>query len=168
MKVKKVAAIGLAFTMGMAGVKFVDSYITNENTKQEVNRFVASRFFDSYYRIPDGFKYSDFDTVKNTYYVHRNNNRTIISENEYVKGYECLGVYNSKSSSDTLFYYEIANSDDIVTYETVSYDDIQGKKSPFNVISDLTLIDENAPEDVSAFVPQDSIDDVNSYAKNMG
>ena len=168
MEAKKVTAIGLAFTMGMSAVKFVDSYITNDNTKQEVNRFVASRFFDSYYRVPDGLKYSDFDTVKNTYYVHKNNNRTIISENKYINGYECLGIYNSRSSSDAIFYYEISNSDNLVTYQIVSYDDIQGKKSPFNIISDLTLIDENAPEGVSAFVPQDSIDDVNRYAKNMG
>lgn len=164
----KLVAIPLAVAIISGGAKIAYDYNTNVDVKRQINRFLAAHIVSSsYYSIPDGVKYSDFNYGEKTYYVHKKDSKVIVSDKEYVKDYECLGIYDSKNSADAIFYYKISNGTDMYAYEVVSYDDIEGNKSPFNVLDDVTLIDENSPDEVSAYVPEPSIKPLGDYAKSM-
>ncbi len=167
-KNRKLIAVGLSAVMIVGGVKLAYEVYENDiNVRRDINRFLSAHFMSStYYSIPDGLKYSDFNSNE-IYYVHRNDNKTIVSNKDYVEGYECLGIYNSMNSADAIFYYKISNGEGLVAYQVVSYDDIEGDKSPFNMLEDLTLIDENSPDEVTAYIPDPSIKPLDGYAKTM-
>lgn len=166
-KTKKSLAVCLSSLMVLGTIESIYQYKTNINVERQMNRFIASTFLDNNYSVPNGTKYSDFDTTKETYYVLKKDNRTILSTNPTLVGYECLGMYDSKNSADAIFYYTVVSSADMVCHKVVSYDELEGKKSPLHIIDDVTLIDENAPEDVSAFIPEPSIVPITDYAKVM-
>lgn len=99
---------------------------------------------------------------KKTYYVHRNDKRTILSQNKKVDGYDLLGVYASRSSADAVTYMIRDNGDGTSFYKIVSYDDME------KLNNDITfyIVDENTPENLTgAFVPDVSINSV-GYSKN--
>ncbi len=104
----------------------------------------------------------DSDFYKKTYYVHRNDKRTILSQNEKVDGYDLLGVYASRSSADAVLYMIIDNGDGTSFYKIVSYDDME--KLNNNIT--FYIVDENTPENLTgAFVPDVSINSV-GHSKN--
>ena len=167
-KSKKTLSFCLGCLIVLGGAQAVYEYNNDIEFEREVNSFITSKFFDKTYSIPNGKKYSDFNTLKETYYVYKNDKRVILSTNPNLDGYECLGIYDSKNSADAVFYYAVVSSADMVAYDVVSYDDLEGRKSPLNIIDDVTLIDENSPEEVSAYIPEPSIRPIDDYSKVIG
>lgn len=164
----KLVAIPLSVAIIVGSAKIAYDYNTNMDIKRQINKFLLAHIISSsHYSIPKGVKYSDFNYGEKTYYVHKKGGKVIVSDKEYVEDYECLGIYDSKNSADAIFYYEISNGMDMYAYEVVSYDDIEGKRSPFNILEDITLIDENSPDEVSAYVPEPSIKPLGDYSKSM-
>lgn len=106
----------------------------------------------------------DENFVKRTYYVHSNDKRTILSQNESVAGYDLLGIYISRSASDAIIYMIKDNGDGTITYKALDYDELD--KIPDRESLKLYVIDENSPEGLNgAFVPPISIDEI-GYSKN--
>ncbi len=134
------------------------SYSKDISCKRQANKFLYSTFLGIDYSVPNGIKYSDFDS-DDIYYVHQNEKRTIISTNKYVEGYNCLGIYDSRSSSDAIFYITYStDGGETINCKSISYDDIEKDNHRiFNYVSDLTIIDENSPESACAFIPDNSI-----------
>lgn len=162
---KKIIATTLAATMIICTSSLVAyEYNNNINVRRQTNDFIYSTFFGLDYSVPNGAKYSDFDPLKMVYYVHKNDKRTIISTSKYVKGYDCLGEYNSRSSAEELFYIAYSNDrGETTNYSIISYDDIEkDNRKIFEYVSDLALIDENSPEEVTAFIPECSIDKIDT------
>lgn len=164
-KTKKIISGALiATTLATAGGVVGYEYNKDVEFRRDVNKFLSYTFFGVNYSVPNGNKYSDFDLEKNTYYVHKNDVRTIVSTKESVEGYTCLGIYNSKSSAEELFYISLSmDNGETINYATISYDGIENdNKKVFEYVEDFALIDENSPEEVSAFVPACSIVEIDN------
>lgn len=147
----------LVFSMIGASAGTVYSTDVIDVIKRDVNNLKSSVTSGVHYYVPSGYKYSDFD-FNGTYYVHRNDERTIVSTSPSVDGYECLGTYESTSSSEVLFYVAYSSRENSsIIYEAISYDDLEKENNIFKFVGDLALIDENSPEELSAFVPDNSI-----------
>lgn len=162
---KKIVATTLAATMIFctSSLAFYE-YKNNIDLRRQTNNFIYSNFFGLDYDVPNGYKYSDFDSFKTTYYVHKNDKRTIISTNKHIEGYDCLGKYNSTSSAEELFYIKYStNRGETINYTTISYDDIEKDNNKiFEYVSDFGLINEDSPEEVTAFIPECSIDKIDT------
>lgn len=161
---KKIIATTLAATMILCTSSLALYEYNNIDVKRQTNNFVYSNFFGLDYSVPNGAKYSDFDPVKTIYYVHKNDKRTIISTSKYVNGYDCLGEYNSMSSAEEIFYIQYSTDrGETTNYTTISYDDIEKDNHKiFEYLNDLAIIDENSPEEVTAFIPECSIDKIDT------
>ena len=149
----------LTLAIGATGVTaFNISYNKDVNFKRQTNKFICSTFLDIDYSVPNGIKYSDFNS-NDVYYVHRNDKRTIISSNKYVEGYNCLGLYDSNSSADAIFYITYStDGGETLCCKPISYDDIEKDNYRiFQFVNDLALIDENSPDSACAFIPEHSI-----------
>lgn len=156
-KNKKIIALGLSTVLLTTGLTLFSatylnneiSYVDEDNSPSKSNPDIASDKFDN----------SFHDKV---YYVHRNDNRTILSQQERVEGYECLGIYSSKSSAEVICYV-VENDNDTISYRTVSYDDLEGKIDEYD---NIYVIDEKSPSSLDAFVPDCSIN-MQGYSKTL-
>lgn len=174
-KNEKIMAFGVAVLMVLSTASLTSC---SSNKKQEENNTKPSFSDNVSEPVTTKELTLDSDSAKNilsdkydgefnerTYYVHSNDKRTILSQNENVDGYNLLGVYISRSSSDAIVYMIIDNGDNTVTYKVLDYDVLD--KIPDRDSLALYVIDENSPEGLTgAFVPNVSIDEI-GYSKNM-
>lgn len=174
-KNKKVLALCMTFLITISASTLTGC---SSNKNQEKNDTTKSSFSDDELEPVTTKELTlDIDSAKNilsdkynedfterTYYVHKSDKRTILSQNKSVEGYELLGTYVSRSSSDAIVYMIIENDDNTVTYKVLSYDDLE--KFNDSSLLELYVIDENSPEGLTgAFVPYVSINEL-GYAKS--
>ncbi len=101
----------------------------------------------------------DSDFSKKTYYVHSNDKRKILSQQEIVEGYTLIGVYSSRSSADAIVFMVIDNGNGTNTYKCLSYDDLE-KMENYDEL-ELYVIDQYSPEELTgAFIPDASINKI--------
>lgn len=159
---KKTISVLLSISM-LATVSGTTVYevMNNKNVKRDVNRFFQSTFLSVDYAALNGISYKDFDYGKKDYYVLEKNNKLIISDKKKVDGYKLLGEYNSTNSCEEVFYFGYSTDDgETTSYQTLSYDDLEKDDHKiFNTLeeNEVVVIDENSPDNVSAYVPKCSI-----------
>ena len=105
----------------------------------------------------------DDEFNRRTFYVQKNDDSTILSLNKDVEGYNLMGIYSSKSSSDKVLYIFNSNTKKVMA---VDYDYLEG-----HVLEEgdnVYVITEDAPESVKkdAFIPECSIDKI-GYSKTL-
>ncbi len=159
---KKTISVLLSISMlaTVSGATLND-VMNNKNAKRDINRFFQSTFLSVDYAALDGISYEDFDYGKKDYYVLEKNNKLIISDKKKIDGYKLLGEYNSTNSCEEVFYFGYSTDDgETTSYQALSYDDLEEDDHKiFNTLKEkeVLVIDENSPDNVSAYIPKCSI-----------
>lgn len=147
-------------------------YDQNQDFRRELNRTVFSIMGTSFNSAVNKENYANTSLSKDKYYVYTNGKRQILSKKESIEGYEKQGIYSSRSSSDVIAYVSInTNYGYDTSYTEYSYDDLEEGSKVYNFFkdSDIAIINETAPESVSADIKYVSIDQVDedNIAKTM-
>lgn len=152
-KVKKIICVAASVSI-MAGVAtYMTPIITNNKEKYSDSEAVL---------LDDALEFND-EFNRSTFYVQKNNDEEFLSLNEDVEGYNCEGIYSSKSSSDKVLY--ILNID---TKKTIAVDYDYLENYQLKKGEKVYVITENSPASIKqqTFIPGCSIDKI-SYSKTL-
>ena len=161
-KTKKIiCAIGIVTIMTGTFAAITPTVIKNDE------RYTDADSYSDYYTYDDispvnQLTFND-EFNRRTFYVQKKDDSTILSLNKEVEGYNLIGIYSSRSSSDKVLY--IFNSD-TKKMMAVDYDYLEEHK--LEVGDNVYVITEYAPEIIKkdAFIPECSIDET-GYEKTL-
>lgn len=161
-KTKKIiCAIGVVTIMTGTFAAISPSVIKNDE------RYTDADSYSDYYTYDDispvnQLTFND-EFNRRTFYVQKKDDSTILSLNKEVEGYNLIGIYSSKSSSDKVLYIFNSNTKKVMA---VDYDYLEEHKLEDG--DNVYVITEDAPESVKkdAFIPECSIDET-GYEKTL-
>ena len=161
-KTKKIIwAIGIVTIMTGTFTAITPTVIKNDE------RYTDADSYSDYYTYDDispvnQLTFND-EFNRRTFYVQKKDDSTILSLNKEVEGYNLIGIYSSKSSSDKVLYIFNSNTKKVMA---VDYDYLEEHKLEDG--DNVYVITEDAPESVKkdAFIPECSIDKI-GYTKTL-
>lgn len=158
-KVKKMICVAASVSI-MAGVAtYMTPIIINSKEK-----YSDSDSYSSYddVLLDDALEFND-EFNRSTFYVQKNNDEEFLSLNEEVEGYNCEGIYSSKSSSDKVLYILNIDTKKAIAVDYDYLENYQLKKE-----EKVYVITKNSPASIKkqTFIPRCSIDKI-GYSKTL-
>lgn len=156
-----ICSIGIVTIMTGTFAAITPSVVKNDE------RYTDEDSYSNYYTYDDISPVNqlafDDEFNRRTFYVQKKDDSTILSLNKEVEGYNLMGTYSSKSSSDKVLYIFNSNTKKVMA---VDYDYLEEHKPEDG--DNVYVITEDAPESVKkdAFIPECSIDKI-GYTKTL-